>query len=133
DVACAYAGLLSNVLRELGGVSSVYGITAVSICAHIAADVITSYGTMVFAPFSDWRVAIGTTFIIDLWFSGIIVAGLIASAIVYRSRRPAIAALAVLVAYVGFQYLQREHALEFAAQHARPGTHIDAQPRPVSP
>jgi len=46
-----------------------------SIGAHIAGDVITSYGTMLLAPLSDWRAAIGTTFIIDLWFSGIIVAG----------------------------------------------------------
>ena len=30
---------------------------------------------MILAPFSDWRAAIGTTFIIDLWFSGIILAG----------------------------------------------------------
>ena len=127
------AWLLAKLLREPGGWRALYGVTALGIGAHIAGDVITSYGTMVFAPFSDWRAGIGTTFIIDLWFSGIIVAGLIASAIGYRSRWPAIAALAVLVAYVGFQYLQREHALEFAAQHARPGKHIDAHPRPVSP
>ena len=125
--------LLAKLLREPGGWRALYGITALGIGAHIAGDVITSYGTMVFAPFSDWRAGIGTTFIIDLWFSGIIVIGLIASAIRHRARWPAVAALAVLVAYVGFQYLQREQALEFAAQRARPGTHIDAQPRPVSP
>ncbi len=125
--------LLAKLLREPGGWRALYGITALSIGAHIAGDVITSYGTMVFAPLSDWRAGIGTTFIIDLWFSGIIVAGLIASAIAYRSRWPAVLGLGVLVAYVGFQYLQREHALEFAAQHARPGTRIDAHPRPVSP
>ncbi|HEY3075200.1 MAG TPA: metal-dependent hydrolase [Burkholderiales bacterium] len=131
--ALGVAWLLAKMLREPGGWRALYAITSLSIGAHIAADVITSYGTMVLAPFSDWRAGIGTTFIIDLWFTGIIVAGLIASAIGYRSRWPAVGALAILVAYVGFQYLQREHALEFAARHARPGTHIDAQPRPVSP
>jgi inner membrane protein len=125
--------VLAKLLREPGGWRALYGITALALGAHIAGDVITSYGTMLLAPFSDWRAGIGTTFIIDLWFSGIIVAGLIASAIAYRSRVPAIAALAVLAGYVGFQYVQREHALQFAASHARPGTHIDAQPRPVSP
>jgi inner membrane protein len=125
--------VLAKLLREPGGWRALYGVTALSIGAHIAGDVITSYGTMLLAPLSDWRAGIGTTFIIDLWFSGIIVIGLIASAIVYRSRWPAVAALGVLVAYVGFQYLQREQALEFAAHHARPGTHIDAHPRPVSP
>src|SRR5438105_12834878 len=131
--AVGVAWVLAKLLREPRGWRALYGITALSIGLHVAGDVITSYGTMVFAPFSDWRAAIGTTFIIDPWFSGIIVVGLIASAIHYRARWPAIGALAVLLAYVGFQYLQREHALAFAAQHATPGTHIDAQPRPVSP
>jgi inner membrane protein len=43
--------------------------------AHIVGDLITGFGTIVFAPLSDWRAALGTTFIIDLWFSGIILAG----------------------------------------------------------
>src|SRR5207237_7290452 len=100
----AVAWLLSKLLREPGGWRALYGITALAIGAHIASDVITSYGTMLLAPFSDWRAAIGTTFIIDLWFSGIIVAGLLASAIAWRSRWPAIIFLCALVAYVGFQY-----------------------------
>jgi len=127
------AWLLARLLREPGGWRALYGISALAIGAHIAGDVLTNYGTMLFAPLSDWRAALATTFIIDLWFSGIILAGLAASALLYRSRWPAIAALGVLVAYVGFQYMQRERALEFASQHARPGTRIDAHPRPVSP
>ncbi len=92
---------------------------------------------MVLAPFSDWRAAIGTTFIIDLWFSGIIVAGLAGSVAFFRSRIPSIAGCALLVAYVGFQYVQKQHALEFAEQFAiRKGiseARISAQPRPVTP
>jgi inner membrane protein len=92
---------------------------------------------MVLAPFSDWRAALGTTFIIDLWFSGIIVAGLIVSAISWRSRLPAIAALAVLAGYIGFQFVQRQHALEYAREyadaHGLGSARVDAQPRPVSP
>src|SRR5256885_9580761 len=129
--------LLAKLLRDPGGWRALYGITALAIALHIAADVITSYGTMLLAPFSDWRAAIGTTFIIDLWFSGIIVAGLIASAIAYRSRLPAIAALAVLCGYVGLQFVQRQHALEFARAYAEAhnltSARVDAQPRPVSP
>jgi inner membrane protein len=129
--------LLAKLLREpdrevTAGWRALYGITAMAIGAHIAGDLITSYGTMILAPFSDWRAGIGTTFIIDLWFSGIIVLGLIASAVLYRSRWPAVGALAVLVGYVGFQYLQREQALEFAQRHAWPGAKVNVQPRPVS-
>ena len=73
---------------------------------------------MVLAPFSDWRAGIGTTFIIDLWFSGIIVAGLAFCLIFRKTRIPAVASLVALVGYVGFQYVQRERALEFARQYA---------------
>jgi len=135
--ALGVAWVLAKLLREPRGWRALYGLCAAAITAHIAADVITNFGTMVFAPFSDWRVALGTTFIIDPWFSGVIVAGLIASAIAWRSRFPAIAAFAVLAGYVGLQFVQRQHALEFARQyadaHALTYANVDAQPRPVSP
>ncbi|HUQ24172.1 MAG TPA: metal-dependent hydrolase [Burkholderiales bacterium] len=131
--ALALSWLLAKILRHPGGWRPLYGITAMAIGLHVAGDLITSYGTMILAPFSDWRAGIGTTFIIDLWFSGIIVAGLIFSLLLRKSRMPARAFLVILVGYVGFQYLQRERALEFAARHATPGARVTAHPRPVSP
>ena len=131
--ALAVSWLLAKMLREPGGWRALYGITAMSIALHVAGDLITSYGTMILAPFSDWRAVIGTTFIIDLWFSGIIVVGLAASIAFRKTRIPATTALVVLVGYVGFQYVQRERALEFAARNAPPGSRITAHPRPVSP
>jgi len=131
--ALGLSWLIAKIVREPGGWRALYGITAMAMAAHIAGDLITSYGTMILAPFSDWRAGIGTTFIIDLWFSGIIVLGLVASALMWRSRWPAVAALGVLVGYVVFQYTQREHALELARRHAWPGARVDAQPRPVTP
>ena len=131
--ALGLSWLLAKIVRDPGGWRALYGVTAMAIGAHIAGDVITSYGTMILAPFSDWRAGIGTTFIIDLWFSGIIVAGLLASIVASRSRWPAVAALAVLIAYVGFQYTLRQQALEFARRHAWPGAQVDVQARPVSP
>jgi len=129
--------VLAKLLREPGGWRALYGVSALSLGAHIVGDVITSFGTIVLAPFSDWRAGIGTTFIIDLWFTGIIVAGLVASAVLYRSRIPATAALALLAGYVGFQALQKEKALEvarsLAAQKGLAGARIEAHPKPVSP
>jgi inner membrane protein len=137
------AWLLAKILREpdgeggTAGWRKLYGISAMGIGAHIAGDLITTYGTMILAPASSWRAVFGTTFIIDVWFSGIILAGLIASGILYRSRFPAIAALSILVGYVGFQWLQKQNAIEFGEQYARSrgmsGARVDAQPRPVSP
>ena len=135
--ALLYAFLLAKILREPRGWRALYGIAAMSLALHIAGDLITTYGTMILAPFSNWRAQIGTTFIIDLWFSGIIVAGLAASALRRRSRWPAAAALALLAGYVGFQYLQREKAVEFGERYAREhgirDANVNVQPRPVSP
>ena len=92
---------------------------------------------MILAPFSDWRAALGTTFIIDLWFSGIIVAGLVLSAVFFRSRAPAVIASVALAGYVGFQYVQRQHALELGEAYAKSlglqKARITTHPRPVSP
>jgi inner membrane protein len=135
--ALGVAWLLAKLLREPGGSRALYRIALAAIVLHIVCDVITNFGTMVLAPLSDWRAALGTTFIIDLWFSGIIVTGLIASAVAWRSRLPAIAALLVLAGYVGFQFVQRQHALEYAREYADSrgltSARVDAQPRPVSP
>jgi len=139
--ALLYSWLLAKILREPRGWRALYGITAMALALHIAGDLITTYGTMILAPFSSWRAQIGTTFIIDLWFSGIIVAGLLASWALRRSpqlaRSSAVAACALLAAYVGFQYAQKEKAIEFGERYARDrgirGATVNAQPRPVSP
>jgi inner membrane protein len=135
--AIPLAWILAKILREPGGWRSLYGVCVLAIFTHIAGDWITSFGTMVFAPLSDWRAGIGTTFIIDLWFSGIILAGLLLSASFRRTRIPAVAASVALCAYVGFQYLQKEKALDFARGHAAErglaGADVAAYPRAISP
>lgn len=135
--AFVVAWLLAKILRDPRGWRALYGVCALGIGAHIAGDVITSFGTMLFAPLSDWRAGIGTTFIIDLWFTGIILAGLLASALWRRPRLPAVLACLILVAYVGFQYLLKLQAVEFGEQYARQRglgeVRILVQPRPVSP
>jgi len=135
--ALFFSWILAKLLREPGGWRALYGVCALAIGVHIAGDWITSFGTMVLAPLSDWRAGIGTTFIIDLWFSGIIVAGLLASAYWYRSRIPAVAATLVLAAYVGFQWTLKQEALEFgerfAAARGLREAQVLAYPRPVSP
>jgi inner membrane protein len=129
--------VLAKILREARGWRALYAVTAMGLALHIAGDLITSYGTMIFWPLSDMRPGLGSTFIIDLWFSGIILAGLIVSAFWYRSRIPAVAASVALCAYVGFQYLQREKAIEFGRDYARSrglqDADVTAHPRPVSP
>ncbi|MGQ0510093.1 MAG: metal-dependent hydrolase [Betaproteobacteria bacterium] len=131
------AWLLAKLLREPGGWRALYAVSLSCLCLHIAGDWITSFGTMVLSPLSDWRAGIGTTFIIDLWFSGIIVAGLAASAVLYRSRLPAVLASAALAGYVGWQWTLKQEALEhgerYAASRGLQEARVLAYPRPVSP
>jgi inner membrane protein len=114
-----------------------FGMLAMGIALHIAGDWITSYGIMLLAPVSDVRFGIDVTFIIDLWFSGIIVAGLVAAAIWRKTPLPAIAGLAALCGYVAFQGYQQQRAIEwgeaYAASAGLPQAAVTAQPRPVSP
>lgn len=135
--ALIFCWILAKLLREPGGWRALYGVTALGLLAHIVGDLITSYGTMIFAPLSDWRAAIGTTFIIDPWFSGIILAGLVFSALLFKSRIPAVAASLVLAGYVGFQYVQKERALrlggEYASSMGIKNAKVSVHPRPVSP
>ena len=129
--------LMAKILREPRGWRALYGVTALGLGAHILGDLITSFGTIIFAPLSDARFGWGTTFIIDLWFSGILLAGLLLAAIWRRSRAPAVAASMVLVCYVGFQAVLKERALDFAREYAQSQglqkVEVTAIPRAVSP
>lgn len=114
-----------------------YLVVCSAILIHIAGDLITQFGTMILAPFSDRRFGIGTTFIIDLVFTGIIVAGLTASAIWRRSRVPAAISLVMLAGWVGVGWMGRSEAIDaaraYAAANHIPVVQVDAAPRPASP
>lgn len=114
-----------------------YAIACAAILIHIAGDLITQFGTMILAPFSDRRFGWGTTFIIDLVISGLLLAGLLASAIWRRSRVPAAAALVLVAAWVGVGAVGRGEAIAaaraYAAAHGLPVVAVDAAPRPASP
>lgn len=112
-------------------------VIALGIAIHIAGDVITAFGTMVLAPLTDWRLQVPTTFIIDPYFTAILIAGLAASAIWRATRRPAAIALGLLAAYVGSQWLLHQHAVAIGARIAAEQKLADAQvsalPQPFSP
>ena len=135
--ALLFSWVLAKILREPRGWRALYGVTAMGLALHIAGDLITSFGTMIFWPASDMRPGLGSTFIIDLWFSGIIVAGLLCSIFFRQTKVPSLIASIALCAYVGFGALQKEKALEFARDYARSrgmqDASVAAHPRAVSP
>lgn len=114
-----------------------YAISACALLIHILGDLITQFGTMIFAPLSDRRFGWGFMFIIDLVLTGVLVAGLAASAIWRRSRLPAAAALALAICWIGVAAIGRSEAMAVARDYATANhieaVRIDAVPRPVSP
>jgi inner membrane protein len=135
--AMLLAFLFSNLSRGRYHRRAYIGICAAGIGIHILGDLITSFGTMVFAPISSLRVELPFTFIIDPIFTGIIAVGLIAAAVWKTKRRPAVIALAVLVTYVGFEGLIYQRALGVGTVYARgqglEAADVRALPQPLSP
>lgn len=135
--ALALAWIFSRLYGGKASWRAYFGVCALTIGIHILGDVITSFGTMVWAPLSDARVGWNTTFIIDLWFTGIILAGLLFSLLFRRSRVPARAGLVVLAGYVGFQAILHQQAVDFGERFAQTqgmtSARVTAVPRPVSP
>ena len=84
-----------------------------------------------------WRAQIATTFVIDPFFTAIIVAGLIASMRCKVTRAPAVIGLAVLTAYVGFQEILHRRAVAvgnaYIAAHRLESAQAYAIPQPLSP
>jgi inner membrane protein len=77
--------------------------------SHVALDLLNSYGTQILQPFSDARFALDLLFVVDLAFTGIVVAGIASS-----RGNPARArlAMAILTAYVGVAALLHAGARE---------------------
>ena len=112
-----------------------YGVCLLAIGIHIVGDLITSYGTQILAPFSQWAPGWNTTFIIDPYLSGILVVGLLVS-LRWRPRTAAIATLLAATVLIGYQATQYHQALDIARNHVADAglaaDRIEAYPQPFS-
>ncbi len=113
-----------------------YGICVLGIGAHIGGDVITAYGTELWAPLSGMRLAWPIAFVIDPYFCAILIAGLW-GAFRFRSARPARWGLLGLGAYLCVQALCWYQALGLARHHAerrnQEAAEVQAFAQPFSP
>lgn len=114
-----------------------YRPVCLGIAIHIAGDLITSYGLMLLAPFSTQRFSLPLVFVIDPWFSLIIIAGLIVSWRYPQRRIPAMVALAGLCGYILFLWTLHQQAIKIATRHAdaqaMPQAQVSVLPQPLSP
>lgn len=111
------------------------GVCALGLGMHIAGDLITAYGTQILAPFSSHKWALSTTFIIDPWFTGILLLGLLASR--WRPQASAGLSLLLLLGYVGFQATLQREAIALGTRMAQTqgsvAYSVHALPQPLSP
>jgi inner membrane protein len=129
--------ILSRLLKPAPDWRSLYLVCCLGLGIHIAGDVITSYGTMIFSPITNWRASLDTTFIIDPIFTGIIITALLGSFLYKHRQRAAAAGLVALIFYLGLQTWAHQRALQIGEQAAmsnrwRDAT-ISAIPQPLSP
>lgn len=123
--------------RQQGGWKSLYLVAVAAIALHIAGDWITQFGTTMLTPLSDRRFGLGAMFIIDLSFTGLLLAGLALAALWPSRRWPAVLGLLAGTAWVGMAWTGQQEALEVGRQQAAARgwkvERIDVMPRPASP
>jgi len=101
---------------------------------HILLDLITSFGTMIFAPLSDWRAALDLVFIIDPLFTTCLLLPLLIS-LLWTSRRRllAICSLLLMLAYLSLTTITHQQALTLTRQANPDAVQVAALPMPFSP
>jgi inner membrane protein len=113
-----------------------FGFALAGILSHILLDWITSWGTMFFSPLSWHRYALDWVFIIDPFFTGILVATVGATVLLRRHRRMiAAAGLLVLIGYIGLcGFLHHEALARWREREPDvPAGRLAALPQPLSP
>ncbi|MFQ5519234.1 MAG: metal-dependent hydrolase, partial [Mariprofundus sp.] len=87
-------------------------LIGLALLLHICLDLITTFGTMIFAPFSDWRVSFDLVFIIDPLFSACLLLPLLAGFIWTRHKRKlGVLSLALMCGYLLLAYSNQQQAI----------------------
>ncbi len=109
-------------------------LIGLALLLHISLDVITTYGTMLFAPLSDRRFSGDLVFIIDPLFSACLLLPLLAGLIWKRhARRFSIISFAVALGYLLLAYNNQQQAIALTRQAHPDATACHALPMAFSP
>ncbi len=134
-IAMVAMGIAKLVFRRARPRPVYWTCLASVLVAHLLCDTWTGWGTRLLLPFSDQRIHLDWTMVIDPWFTGPLLAGAILVVARRRGswRRAMLAAAAVSVLYLGFRVTS--HQLLGARLHAShpAATRIDVFPALLSP
>jgi len=102
--------------------------------AHIFLDLVTSFGTMILAPFSDTRASLDLLFIIDPLFTLLLILPLIFMLFLKKHARAlAIISLVLITAYLSVVYYYHDKAIALTRQHHPDAASVHALPQPFTP
>ena len=134
--AMLIGGVFAAAARRRSAFAEATRVSALGLASHIAADLITVYGTAVLYPLSTVRWSLGTTYLFDLVFASLVLVGLLSS-VWMRRPRVAMLGLAVICLYVGGQAWLQQRAIEIGRTSARDQgltfEQLSALSQPLSP
>ena len=134
------AFIFQRVFREKEGYAFFYLLCFMSLLSHIILDLMTSFGTMAFSPWTDKRISWDIVFIIDPWFTGAMLIPLLIACFFKRYKRElALVSIGLVIGYTGLCIFNHHSAVNAAERsikekgtYATPYT-IAAIPQPLSP
>ncbi len=95
--------LFARAIWRTASLATLWLFAAIGVATHILFDWITSFGTMFWTPAARTRYSLDWVFILDPWFTGIVLVSLILSLVFReRQRRIAAAGAGLLCAYIAF-------------------------------
>jgi len=109
-------------------------LIGLALLLHICLDLITTFGTMILSPLSDWRASLDLIFIIDPLFTGCLLIPLLLG-LKWKSqaRKLAIFSLMLMCGYLGFTYNNQQQAINLARQGQPDASSYNALPMAFSP
>lgn len=109
-----------------------------SLLSHILLDLMTSFGTMALVPLSDQRLSWDIVFIVDPYFTGILLIPFLLTYLFKRYKRElGVFSLSILIPYTGLLISNHHHALSMAyksiEEKGLQPRQVSALPQPLSP
>ncbi len=111
-------------------------LIGLALLMHIMLDLITTFGTMILAPLSDWRASLDLVFIIDPLFSACLLIPLLISLIPrfrYYARQLGIFSLVLMFSYLALAYHYQQQAIALAKSVQHDASSYHALPLAFSP
>jgi inner membrane protein len=128
--------LVAKAFWRKARVATLWLFAAIGVATHILFDWITSFGTMFWAPVSRTRHSLDWVFILDPFFTGIVLVSLVLS-LIHRDRERRIAAVGagLLCAYIAFCAVLHARALAIWKRMDAPpaGAEVAVLPQFLSP